>query len=141
MTTVAKGIDAPILLMFPQDLLRNGWLEASKHGMLGNLIAKIIFLHKKKIKTSGLGDIVIPGIFVALLYRFDHHVGTKNKGSGGQKRRFYCWITIFAYAFGLFVTMGVMHYFKVLFNAGCCLTKFFHRQHNPHCFIWYHPVF
>lgn len=35
MTTVAKGIDAPILLMFPQDLLRNGWLDASKHGMLG----------------------------------------------------------------------------------------------------------
>uniref|UniRef100_A0A1I8BDL1 Intramembrane protease 2 n=1 Tax=Meloidogyne hapla TaxID=6305 RepID=A0A1I8BDL1_MELHA len=86
MTTVAKGIDAPILLMFPQDLLRNGWLDASKHGMLG--------------------------IFVALLYRFDHHVGSKQKGSGGHKRRFYCWVTIFAYAFGLFVTMGVMHYFK-----------------------------
>jgi hypothetical protein len=94
MTTVAKGIDAPILLMFPQDLLRNGWLEASKHGMLG------------------LGDIVIPGIFVALLYRFDHHIGAKQKGSGGQKRRFYCCVTVFAYAFGLFVTMGVMHYFK-----------------------------
>uniref|UniRef100_A0A915M5I6 Signal peptide peptidase n=1 Tax=Meloidogyne javanica TaxID=6303 RepID=A0A915M5I6_MELJA len=93
MTTVAKGIDAPILLMFPQDLLRNGWLNASKHGMLG------------------LGDIVIPGIFVALLYRFDHHIGSKQKG-GGQKKRYYCWVTIFAYAFGLFVTMGVMHYFK-----------------------------
>jgi len=38
MTTVAKGIDAPILLMFPQDLLRNGWLNASKHGMLGKKI-------------------------------------------------------------------------------------------------------
>jgi minor histocompatibility antigen H13 len=35
MTTVAKGIDAPILLMFPQDLLRSGWLNANKHGMLG----------------------------------------------------------------------------------------------------------
>jgi minor histocompatibility antigen H13 len=45
MTTVAKTIDAPILLQFPQDLLRNGWLNASKHGMLG------------------LGDIVIPVIF------------------------------------------------------------------------------
>jgi hypothetical protein len=28
MTTVAKGIDTPILLMFPQDLLRSGWLNA-----------------------------------------------------------------------------------------------------------------
>ncbi|KAJ1349114.1 hypothetical protein KIN20_004565, partial [Parelaphostrongylus tenuis] len=51
MTSVAKGIDAPILLLFPQDLLRNGWLDASKHSMLG------------------LGDIVIPGIFIALLRR------------------------------------------------------------------------
>jgi minor histocompatibility antigen H13 len=92
MTTVAKGIDAPILLMFPQDLLRNGWMDASKHGMLG------------------LGDIVIPGIFIALLYRFDHYVGTK-KGPN-SKNRYYCAITVFAYALGLLVTMGVMHYFK-----------------------------
>uniref|UniRef100_A0A914GXH5 Signal peptide peptidase n=1 Tax=Globodera rostochiensis TaxID=31243 RepID=A0A914GXH5_GLORO len=95
MTTVAKGIDAPILLQFPQDLLRNGWFEASKHGMLG------------------LGDIVIPGIFVALLYRFDHYVGTPQaKNAKGAKGRYYCWIVIFAYAFGLLITMGVMHYFK-----------------------------
>lgn len=95
MTTVAKSIDAPILLMFPQDLLRNGWLSASKHGMLG------------------LGDIVIPGIFVALLYRFDHYVGTPAaKNAKGAKSRFYCWVVVFAYAFGLLITMGVMHYFK-----------------------------
>lgn len=92
MTTVAKGIDAPILLMFPQDLLRNGWIDASKHGMLG------------------LGDIVIPGIFVALLYRFDHYVGTQ-KGKDA-KDRYYFYITVFAYALGLLITMGVMHYFK-----------------------------
>lgn len=95
MTTVAKSIDAPILLMFPQDLLRNGWLDATKHGMLG------------------LGDIVIPGIFVALLYRFDHYVGTPAaKHAKGAKSRFYCWVVVFAYAFGLLITMGVMHYFK-----------------------------
>lgn len=41
MTTVAKGIDAPILLQFPQDLLRNGWMDASKHGMLGRKSIKI----------------------------------------------------------------------------------------------------
>uniref|UniRef100_A0A915DP94 Uncharacterized protein n=1 Tax=Ditylenchus dipsaci TaxID=166011 RepID=A0A915DP94_9BILA len=61
MTTVAKGIDAPILLMFPQDLMRSGWMDASKHGMLG------------------LGDIVIPGIFVALLHRFDNFIGSKKE--------------------------------------------------------------
>jgi hypothetical protein len=63
---------------------------------------------------------VIPGIFIALLYRFDHYVGT-GKGGGGKgtaaggeaKRRYYFFVTIFAYALGLLITMGVMHYFKV----------------------------
>lgn len=35
MTTVAKGIDAPILLQFPQDIYRNGLSNAGKHAMLG----------------------------------------------------------------------------------------------------------
>ncbi|KAK0398186.1 hypothetical protein QR680_002462 [Steinernema hermaphroditum] len=94
MTTVAKGIDAPILLQFPLDIYRNGWLEADKYAMLG------------------LGDIVIPGIFVALLRRFDHRIGQKSEGKKSQKSRCYFVITMFAYAFGLFITMGVMHYFK-----------------------------
>lgn len=93
MTTVAKGIDAPILLQFPQDIYRNGWLDASKYAMLG------------------LGDIVIPGIFIALLRRFDHRIGSKGKASSSG-RRYYFIITIAAYAFGLSVTMGVMHFFK-----------------------------
>lgn len=41
------------LVVFPQDLLEKG-LEADNFAMLG------------------LGDIVIPGIFIALLLRFDH---------------------------------------------------------------------
>lgn len=35
MTTVAKGIEAPVLLQFPQDIYRVGWINASKHAMLG----------------------------------------------------------------------------------------------------------
>ncbi|KAK0398188.1 hypothetical protein QR680_002464 [Steinernema hermaphroditum] len=94
MTTVAKGIDAPILLQFPLDIYRNGWLEANKYA------------------TLGLGDIVIPGIFVALLRRFDHKIVQKAEGKKSKKSRCYFVITMFAYAFGLFITMGVMHYFK-----------------------------
>ena len=52
MVTVAKSFEAPIKLVFPQDLLENG-LNASNFAMLG------------------LGDIVIPGIFIALLLRYD----------------------------------------------------------------------
>ncbi|KAE9554684.1 hypothetical protein FO519_002094 [Halicephalobus sp. NKZ332] len=93
MTTVAKSINAPILLMFPQDLLVHGWRDASKHGMLG------------------LGDIVIPGIFIALLHRFDNHVLDKDK-KNEKKSRYYFIATVFAYMIGLFLTIGVMHFFK-----------------------------
>lgn len=103
MTTVAKGIDAPILLQFPQDIYRNGWLDANKYSMLG------------------LGDVVIPGIFIALLRRFDQRVGElqfgqkkdNKKGNNENKKfRIYFYVTIVAYALGLFITMGVMHHFK-----------------------------
>jgi minor histocompatibility antigen H13 len=49
MLTVAKNIDAPIKLMFPQDLT----VDPPKHNILG------------------LGDIVLPGVFVSLCLRFD----------------------------------------------------------------------
>lgn len=48
---------------------------------------------------------------MALLYRFDNYVGAEKKAIG--PKRYYCGITIFAYALGLLLTMGVMHYFKV----------------------------
>jgi len=106
MTTVATGINAPILLMFPQDMLRVGALAAVKHSMLG------------------LGDIVIPGIFLALLLRFDRRVVetagrtlrdgkvTETKESGTQRGRYYFMFTLCAYAAGLVLTIGVMHWFK-----------------------------
>merc|ERR1712080_336673 len=46
MVTVAKSFEAPIKLVFPQDLLENGPMGANNFAMLG------------------LGDIVIPGIFI-----------------------------------------------------------------------------
>ncbi|CAJ0579455.1 unnamed protein product, partial [Mesorhabditis spiculigera] len=94
MTSVAKGIDAPILLQFPQDFYQNGWLEASKHSMLG------------------LGDIVIPGIFIALLRRFDQRLGAQGNKPKDAKGRYYFITTIIAYMLGLFITMAVMHHFK-----------------------------
>jgi len=50
MLTVAKGIDAPIKLLFPKDYTKEG---------------------KAAFSILGLGDIVIPGIFVSLCLRFD----------------------------------------------------------------------
>ncbi|CAI5448363.1 unnamed protein product [Caenorhabditis angaria] len=110
MTSVAKGIDAPILLQFPQDIYQVGPWEAVKHSMLG------------------LGDIVIPGIFIALLRRFDQRVvqTTAEAKNPNKKGRYYFAVTIVAYALGLLITMAVMHHFKaaqpaLLYLVPCCL--------------------
>lgn len=99
MVTVAKSFEAPIKLVFPQDLLSNGF-SANNFAMLG------------------LGDIVIPGIFIALLLRFDHSLKRKTKT--------YFHATCFAYFVGLMATIFVMHIFKhaqpaLLYLVPACL--------------------
>lgn len=85
MVTVAKSFEAPIKLVFPQDLLEKG-LGASNFAMLG------------------LGDIVIPGIFIALLLRYDYSL-KRNKSV-------YFYATFIAYFMGLMATIFVMHVYK-----------------------------
>jgi len=99
MVTVAKSFEAPIKLVFPQDLLENG-LNASNFAMLG------------------LGDIVIPGIFIALLLRYD--VSLKRNSN------FYFYATFFAYLAGLLLTIFIMHVYKhaqpaLLYLVPACL--------------------
>ncbi|GJQ87881.1 hypothetical protein Trydic_g1151 [Trypoxylus dichotomus] len=99
MVTVAKSFEAPIKLIFPQDLLTNG-LAANNFAMLG------------------LGDIVIPGIFIALLLRFDCSLK--------RKSNVYFNATCFAYFLGLMTTIFVMHVFKhaqpaLLYLVPACL--------------------
>merc|ERR1712130_575110 len=99
MVTVAKSFEAPIKLVFPQDLLENG-LNSSIFAMLG------------------LGDIVIPGIFIALLLRYD--VSLKRKSN------FYFYATFLAYLAGLLMTIFVMHVYKhaqpaLLYLVPACL--------------------
>lgn len=89
MVTVAKSFEAPIKLVFPQDLLENGPLLANNFAMLG------------------LGDIVIPGIFIALLLRFDL---SRNNQKGASKPYFYT--GFIAYILGLLLTIFVMHVYK-----------------------------
>jgi len=99
MVTVAKSFEAPIKLVFPQDLLENG-LDAKNMAMLG------------------LGDIVIPGIFVALLLRSDRSL---NRNS-----HFYFYTTFIAYIAGLAFTIFIMHWYKhaqpaLLYLVPACL--------------------
>lgn len=99
MVTVAKSFEAPIKLVFPQDLLEHG-LSARNFAMLG------------------LGDIVIPGIFIALLLRFD--VSLK------RKTKLYFYTGFVAYCLGLGTTIFIMHFFKhaqpaLLYLVPACL--------------------
>lgn len=100
MVTVAKSFEAPIKLVFPQDLLENGPMGATNFAMLG------------------LGDIVIPGIFIALLLRYDNSLK--------RNSNFYFMATFIAYLAGLLLTIFVMHVYKhaqpaLLYLVPACL--------------------
>lgn len=99
MVSVAKKFDAPIKIVFPQDFLISGFWG-------------------KHFAMLGLGDIVIPGIFIAFLLRFDRSLNRKSNT--------YFWSCFSAYIFGLGLTIGVMSYFKhaqpaLLYLVPCCI--------------------
>jgi|UniRef100_A0A7S4FYJ2 minor histocompatibility antigen H13 len=102
MVSVATKFDAPIKVLFP----RNIFDPESKHAMLG------------------LGDIVIPGIFLALMYRFDCAQSRKRAESTVRKTYFHsCFV---AYILGLVVCIGIMQVFKaaqpaLLYLVPACL--------------------
>jgi len=104
MVTVAKSFDAPIKLLFPKQL----FAETLEFSMLG------------------LGDIVIPGVFIALLLRFDARRANNKKVF--SKLYFYtCYIGYFV---GLLTTIGVMHVFKaaqpaLLYLVPACIGSSF----------------
>ena len=102
MVTVAKGLDAPIKLLFPRPMGQN-------------------------MSLLGLGDIVIPGIFIALLLRFDEHLcqvsnAAAEKAEGKSavirrsetyKKRMYFIAGMVGYFIGIATTLAVM----ILFDA------------------------
>eukprot|EP01135_Chromosphaera_perkinsii_P004549 Nk52_evm19s288 gene=Nk52_evmTU19s288 len=90
MVTVAKSFDAPIKLLFPKDFLING-------------------IFGKQFTMLGLGDIVIPGIFVALLLRFDVARMAIKKGNKKETSQKYFLTGFISYIVGLLSTFVVMH--------------------------------
>eukprot|EP00322_Chrysochromulina_rotalis_P029032 CAMPEP_0115842362 /NCGR_PEP_ID=MMETSP0287-20121206/7762_1 /TAXON_ID=412157 /ORGANISM="Chrysochromulina rotalis, Strain UIO044" /LENGTH=315 /DNA_ID=CAMNT_0003296031 /DNA_START=47 /DNA_END=994 /DNA_ORIENTATION=- len=96
MVSVAKGLNAPVKILFP----------------------KALGVTPVPCSMLGLGDIVIPGIFVALMYRIDVKKGyTSNP---------YFTSNLVAYEMGLAMTVGVMHFFDaaqpaLLYLVPCCI--------------------
>ncbi len=92
MVKVATSLDAPIKILWPKSLYLTG-----EHGYT----------------MLGLGDIIIPGTFIALALRYDHHRQLKGSPSS-QKTSFpkpYFRAALSAYVLGLITTMTVMHVF------------------------------
>ncbi|KIM40160.1 hypothetical protein M413DRAFT_73930, partial [Hebeloma cylindrosporum] len=104
MVKVATTLDVPIKLLWPKSLLFGG---------------------QRGYTMLGLGDVVIPGTFIGLALRYDHHRITA--GSGRRKPYFYA--TLGAYVLGLITTMCVMHVFgkaqpALLYLSPACILAF-----------------
>lgn len=98
MVTVAKSLDGPIKILFPRTLV--------PHPETGKI----------ELSLLGLGDIVIPGFFLALLLRFDaHNANVKyfptNVHASFPKPYFHS--ALVGYIVGMATTMFVM----IKFNA------------------------
>jgi minor histocompatibility antigen H13 len=99
MVTVAKNLDGPIKILFP----RGSVIPDPETGKLD-------------LSLLGLGDIVIPGFFLALLLRFDAHQAKQpvyNVNIHAQFPKPYFHSCLIAYVLGLMTTLLVM----IKFNA------------------------
>mmetsp|Transcript_15671 Transcript_15671/g.26149 ORF Transcript_15671/g.26149 Transcript_15671/m.26149 type:complete len:373 (+) Transcript_15671:101-1219(+) len=109
MVTVAKSFDGPIKILFPRTLP-----TADEKGTFSLL---------------GLGDIVIPGLFVALLLRLDATKAKVALVKGLEWNAFfkpYFLVNLLSYALGLLCTVGVMYFFNaaqpaLLYLVPACL--------------------
>ncbi|CAD8148513.1 unnamed protein product [Paramecium pentaurelia] len=90
MVTVAKSIDAPIKLQFPFTALNDEGNPFTKYSILG------------------LGDIVVPGIFVGMCLKYDvDRQIEKVKKISEIKITYFLWCFV-GYAIGIVTTLAVM---------------------------------
>jgi len=111
MVTVAKSLDGPIKILFPRTLVPDATTG------------------KLEMSLLGLGDIVIPGFFLALLLRFDAHMAKVPVFPTNVHVRFpkpYFHSCLFGYVVGLATTLYVMIVFEaaqpaLLYLVPACL--------------------
>lgn len=112
MVTVAKSLDGPIKILFPRSL--------TPDPETGRIMTSLL----------GLGDIVIPGFFLALLLRFDAYrakvPALPNLDVHYSFPKPYFHSALLAYVMGLGLTMFIMIYFEaaqpaLLYLVPACL--------------------
>ncbi|KZT72179.1 hypothetical protein DAEQUDRAFT_686541 [Daedalea quercina L-15889] len=108
MVKVATTLDVPIKILWPKSLT-----FSTEHGFT----------------MLGLGDIVVPGLFIALALRYDYHRSEKAVQSASYNKPYF-YASLFAYVTGLVTTMSVMHFFghaqpALLYLSPTCMISFF----------------
>jgi minor histocompatibility antigen H13 len=130
MVSVAKNIEGPVKLMFPklQSAIDKMRLEkGDDHEYDGKAY------NPREYNMIGLGDIVIPGVYVALMLRFDIYLYKKAKNDISKfgfsfKNMKYFLITFVFYNLGIIITLSSMYFFNhaqpaLLYLVPCTLIS------------------
>jgi len=108
MVSVATSLDLPIKLLWPKSMS---------------------FSSTRGFTMLGLGDVVIPGVFISLALRYDYHRYTKCPSKSSFTKPYF-YAALVAYILGLATTMTVMHVFghaqpALLYLSPACILSFF----------------
>ena len=130
MVSVAKNIEGPVKLMFPK--LKEDIEKMRKEKGEDNEYAGKAY-DPREYNMIGLGDIVIPGVYVALMLRFDIYLYKKAKKDISQfgftfKNMKYFIITFIFYNLGIIITLSSMYFFNhaqpaLLYLVPCTLLS------------------
>ena len=130
MVSVAKNIEGPVKLMFPK--LKEDIEKMRKEKGEDNEYAGKAY-DPREYNKKGLGDIVIPGVYVALMLRFDIYLYKKAKKDISQfgftfKNMKYFIITFIFYNLGIIITLSSMYFFNhaqpaLLYLVPCTLLS------------------
>ena len=130
MVSVAKNIEGPVKLMFPK--LQEAIEQMRKEKGEDNQYAGKAY-DPREYNMIGLGDIVIPGIYVALMLRFDIYLYKKTKKDISKfgfsfKNMKYFLVTFIFYNIGIITTLSVMYFFNhaqpaLLYLVPCTLIS------------------
>ena len=128
MVSVAKNIEGPVKLMFPK--LQADIEKMRKEKGEDNEYAGKAY-DPREYNMIGLGDIVIPGVYVALMLRFDIYLYKKAKkdiSKIGFSNMKYFIITFIFYNLGIIITLSSMYFFNhaqpaLLYLVPCTLIS------------------
>ena len=130
MVSVAKNIEGPVKLMFPK--LQSAIDKMRQEKGEDNQYAGKAY-DPREYNMIGLGDIVIPGVYVALMLRFDIYLYKKAKNDISKfgfsfKNMKYFFITFIFYNLGIIITLCSMYFFNhaqpaLLYLVPCTLLS------------------